>query len=140
MKKGKEYAHSDDTNVLNEPAVAYGQVDYFTLATHHISKSYIKSFLKKSQLSLQELIELVPISIDTYKRKTDFNPSVTEKVLEMEEVYKKGISAFGDGFYDWMDSSNPALGGVKPKSLLTNSFGIRRLLDEIGRIEHGVLA
>lgn len=140
MKKRGRYETSDDSNVLNEPAAVYGQLDYFALATRDISKSYIKSFLKKSQLSLQELIELVPISIDTYKRKTAFNPSVTEKVLEMEEVYKKGIAAFGNGFYDWMDASNPSLGGVKPKSLLTNSFGIRRLLDEIGRIEHGVLA
>lgn len=127
-------------NILNEPAVSYGGVDYFTLATHEVSKGYIKSFLKKSQLTLQELIDLIPISIDTYKRKTEFNPTVTEKVLEIEEVYQKGTLAFGDSFYDWMDTSNPSLGGVKPKSLLTNSFGIRRLLNEIGRIEHGVLA
>jgi len=84
-------------------------------------------------------MEIVPISIDTYKRKTSFNPFVTEKILEIEEVYHKGQNAFGDGFYVWMGTENVAL-GLMPKTLLSNSFGIRRLLDQIGRMEHGVLA
>ena len=75
-----------------------------------------------------------------YKRKTAFSPAVTEKILEIEEVYRKGIAAFGKGFLAWMDAENIALGNVKPKVLLKNSFGIRRLLDQIGRMEHGVLA
>ena len=63
-----------------------------------------------------------------------------KKVLEIEEVYRKGVAAFGDSFYAWMLANNVSLGGVPPKSLLQNSFGIRMLLDEIGRMEHGVLA
>jgi uncharacterized protein (DUF2384 family) len=39
-----------------------------------------------------------------------------------------------------MNTENIALGGVAPKTLLNNSFGIRLLLDEIGRLEYGVLA
>ncbi|MEQ8878970.1 MAG: DUF2384 domain-containing protein, partial [Cyclobacteriaceae bacterium] len=101
---------------------------------------YIKSVIKISGLSLNDLIDILPISIDTYKRKTSFSPAVTEKILEIEEVYKKGIAAFGDGFHAWMEADNPVLGNIKPRALLKNSFGIRRLLDQIGRMEHGVLA
>ena len=141
MKEKQTYhLRPQNAPVLNEPAAAYEQVNYYALANRSISKNYIKSLLKKSKLTVNELIEIIPISIDSYKRKTEFNANVTEKILEIEEVYRKGLNAFGDGFYQWMDTNNPALGGIVPKSLLVNSFGVRRLLDEIGRMEHGVLA
>ena len=140
MGKQKYNLRPQDAPVLNEPAAAYEQINYYALANRSISKNYIKHLLKRSKLSVSELIEIIPISIDSYKRKTEFNANVTEKILEIEEVYHKGLRDFGDGFYQWMDTRNPALGGIVPKSLLKNSFGVRRLLDEIGRIEHGVLA
>ncbi|KYG79968.1 hypothetical protein AWW67_11730 [Roseivirga seohaensis] len=130
----------NSSNVLNEPAVMYGHTNYYSLADHDISKNYIKAILDISKLTLNELMAIIPISIDTYKRKTEFNPAVTEKVLEIEEVYRTGLSAFGEGFHTWMSTENVALGGVIPKKLLSNSFGVRKLLDEIGRMEHGVLA
>lgn len=140
MKKQAYHLRPQDAPVLNEPAAAYEQVNYYALANRSISKNYIKGLLKRSKLTVNELIEIIPISIDTYKRKAEFSANVTEKILEIEEVYGKGLTTFGEGFYQWMDTNNPALGGIKPKSLLLNSFGIRRLLDEIGRMEHGVLA
>ncbi len=142
LLKMKTYNLSSlDTHlVLNEPAVAYATGSYYSLSAQSISKTYIKKLLKLSGLSVTELINLLPISIDTYKRKSIFNPLVTEKILEIEEVYRKGIDAFGQSFHPWMNTDNIALGGGKPKVLLSNSFGIRLLLDEIGRLEYGVLA
>ena len=136
----KTYRITSKSSTLNEPSLAYGHANYYMLAQQAISKDYIKHILVISKLSVNELITLIPISIDTYKRKSEFNPAVTEKVLEIEEVYRSGLKAFGDGFHHWMDTENVALGGVVPKTLLSNSFGVRRLLDEIGRMEHGVLA
>jgi putative toxin-antitoxin system antitoxin component (TIGR02293 family) len=136
----EEQKPNDLPIVLNEPSLVYGQFNYFDLATQDISKNYVKQILGISQLSLSELIDIIPISIDTYKRKNEFNPPVTEKILEIEEVYRTGLSAFGDSFHNWMASPNPSMGGVIPKKLLSNSFGVRKLLDEIGRIEHGILA
>lgn len=127
-------------SVLNEPAVAYGHANFYRLAQGGISKDYIKHVLVVTKMTINELITIIPISVDTYKRKSEFNPAVTEKVLEIEEVYQKGLKAFGDRFHAWMNTENVALGGIVPKSLLSNSFGIRRLLDEIGRLEHGVFA
>ena len=137
----KKYSQPPESlSILQEPSAAYGATNYFTLANKNISKDYIKEVLAISKLSLSEIIAILPISIDSYKRKTIFNPPVTEKVLEIEEVYRRGLDAFGTGFYAWMDTENVILGGIKPKSLLSNSFGIRKLLDQIGRMEHGVLA
>jgi len=135
--------HSSITNdplTVSEPAEAYQSANFFELANRDVSKKYIQKVLNITQLTVADIIEILPISIDTYKRKSAFNPQVTEKILEIEEVYKKGLETFGEGFYQWMDTNNVALGNIKPKTLLKNSFGIRRLLDQIGRIEHGILA
>lgn len=134
------YTPSGPSSILNEPVAVYGHANYYALAQQRISKDYIKHVLSISKLSISELINIIPISIDTYKRKSKFNPNVTEKVLEIEQVYHTGLKAFGEGFHHWMNTENVAIGTIKPKSLLSNSFGIRRLLDEIGRMEHGVLA
>lgn len=130
----------NELNVLHEPMTVYGEANYFVLAGRSVSKSYVQRIMALSGLTLAELINILPISIDTYKRKTMFQPAVTEKILEIEEVYRAGIAAFGEGFHAWMNIENMALGGIKPKQLLSNSFGVRRLLSQIGRMQHGVLA
>ena len=139
MKEYKQIPLEKDT-ILQEPAISYATGSFYQLSVQSISKNYIKQVLILSRLTVLELISIIPVSIDTYKRKSDFNPTVTEKVLEIEEVYRRGIEAFGESFHQWMITENIALGGVTPKTLLKNSFGIRLLLDEIGRLEYGVLA
>lgn len=139
MKKYKQTQVVQNA-ILNEPAISYSPGSFFELSMRDISKNYIKQILYLTKFKVLDLIAILPISIDTYKRKNEFNPAVTEKVLEIEEVYRKGIEAFGDSFHQWMDTKNIALGGVTPKTLLSNSFGVRLLLNEIGRLEHGILA
>ena len=139
MKEYKQIPIDKDA-ILQEPAGNYATGSFYQLSAQNISKNYIKQVLLLSRLTVLELINIIPVSIDTYKRKSNFNPSVTEKVLEIEEVYRKGIEAFGDSFHQWMITENIALGSVAPKALLKNSFGTRLLLDEIGRLEYGVLA
>ena len=127
-------------SLLEEPAPYYDPTGNYQLAARAISKKYIKHVMSLSHLSVSDLIGIIPVSLDTYKRKNEFNPSVTEKILEVEEVYRKGLEAFGEKFHQWMNTENIALGSIYPKQLLSNSFGIRMLLDQIGRMEHGILA
>ncbi len=140
MVKPYKFQEKDTGHILQEPMASYGMNTYFELSAKSISKHYIKQIIRLTGFSVPDFISLTPISIDSYKRKDIFDPRVTEKVLEIEEVYRKGLEVFGDSFHQWMLADNVSLGGVTPKSLLQNSFGIRVLLDEIGRMEHGVLA
>ena len=57
-------------------------------------------------------------------------------------LFQKGIEVFGNAskFITWIDSKNIALGGIKPKNLLDNAFGINLIKDELIKIEHGILA
>ena len=139
MKEYKKNLVGKNT-IIDEPGASYATSSFYKLSASTISKNYIKQVLLLSQLTIADLIGIIPISIDTYKRKREFSPAVTEKVLEIEEVYRKGLEAFGESFHQWMITENIALGGVAPKTLLNNSFGIRLLLDEIGRLEYGILA
>jgi uncharacterized protein (DUF2384 family) len=126
--------------IIDEPVASYATSSFYQLSARAVSKKYIKQVLLLSQLTVADLVGILPISIDTYKRKREFSPAVTEKVLEIEEVYRKGLEAFGESFHQWMSTENIAMGGVAPKTLLNNSFGVRLLLNEIGRLEYGVLA
>jgi putative toxin-antitoxin system antitoxin component (TIGR02293 family) len=53
----------------------------------------------------------------------------------------KGVELFKDknNFLAWMQLPNVALGKRPPISLLNSRFGTEMVLDELGRIEHGVV-
>lgn len=89
------------------------------------------------------ILHLSERTLQRYKKeKIDFAPIYSEKVLEIKLLFNKGVEVFGniENFSQWLISKNIALGGVKPLSLLDNTFGIMLLKDQLTRIEHGVLA
>ena len=89
------------------------------------------------------ILHLSERTLQRYKKeKIDLSPIYSEKVLEIKLLFNKGVEVFGDieNFSHWLNSKNIALGGIKPISLLDNTFGIMLLKDQLIRIEHGVLA
>jgi putative toxin-antitoxin system antitoxin component (TIGR02293 family) len=62
--------------------------------------------------------------------------------LQIAEVAVRGAEVFEDKnkFLIWMNSPNKALADKTPMSLLSSRFGTDMVLDELGRIEHGVLS
>ena len=77
-----------------------------------------------------------------YPPDRSFDTMRSDRILELTRLIHKGISVFGtvEKFKSWLNFNSPALGGRQPKSMLTSTFGIRMAMDELGRIEHGVLA
>jgi putative toxin-antitoxin system antitoxin component (TIGR02293 family) len=71
-----------------------------------------------------------------------FDALQTDKIYQLSMIYDKGLLVFGEKLYFdiWLNTQNIGLGGLKPKELLDNSFGIDLVGDELIRIEHGVLA
>ena len=43
-------------------------------------------------------------------------------------------------FQEWMNSEIQGLGFEKPLSLLDTSIGIQILINELGRLEHGIVS
>jgi putative toxin-antitoxin system antitoxin component (TIGR02293 family) len=104
------------------------------------------SFAKNTPFSLVDWSGFLNMSERTMQRhkreKKTFDPIYSERILQITLLYNLGIDVFGnkDKFNAWLETQNLALGGIKPKELLDNSFGIGLLKDELNRIEHGVLA
>lgn len=76
------------------------------------------------------------------KEKKKLNTSHSEKLIDITLLFDYGINVFGSGekFSRWLSNENLMLGGVKPKSLLDTSQGIKAVETELSRIEYGVLA
>lgn len=135
MSKEKKYVFPEEdsfdlTNMVRE-GVPY---PYFNKLSNHIHFGLDdwSSYLHLSERTIQR-----------YKKENrSFDPLYSERILQIELLYKKGIDVFGlaDNFYTWMDTVSIPLGGVKPKDLLDTAFGINSIYDELGRIEHGILA
>ena len=81
-------------------------------------------------------------TLQRYKKEEKlFEPIHSERILEIAQIQKRGVEIFSnlENFNQWMNTKSIALGGIKPKELLDNSFGILMLNDELTRIEHGIL-
>jgi putative toxin-antitoxin system antitoxin component (TIGR02293 family) len=139
-------------NLLEDPAASYGALDDSHLMSFidAIRKGFsFNSFLRFSQtipFTMQDWSSFLHLSERTLQRyekeKKKFDPMQSERILEIAILFKKGASVFGSNekFNLWLETESLALGRIKPKTLLDNSFGIRLIKDELTRIEHGVLA
>lgn len=96
-----------------------------------------------SPVDWSAILHLSERTMQRYKtEKKTFDPIYSDKILQIAILYKLGIDVFGDksNFDTWLQSKSVALGGVKPKELLDNTFGISLVRDELNRIENGLLA
>lgn len=103
----------------------------------------VSKFIPLKPGEWSKVLHLSERTLQRYKKdKLSFAPLYSEKIIEIQLLFNKGIDVFGNGnkFYKWLNSKNIALGGILPISLLDNTFGILMIKDEITRIEHGILA
>lgn len=95
-------------------------------------------------LTQSDLFSILHISARTWQRYTDeklLPQDVTEKALQLANLYKQGEEVFGnpEKFNGWMNHPSPFFGGRKPIDLLDTQFGFQAVQDEIARIDWGVL-
>ncbi len=151
----KKYKTSETSaSIVQEPAMVYGYQNYddagvfglIDLAKKGISFKIFDNLAKKFPFTMQDWADFLHISGKTLSRyqKEDksFDVLQSEKILQIEMLYKRGEEVFSsaDNFMIWLQAENVALGRTKPQDLLGSSFGISLLMDELTRIEHGVLA
>jgi len=151
MKKYDQKSH--EKQIVSEPAFAFGYQDFSNIgffdlmekAKRGISFNFFYSLSRKFPFTMQDWANFLHISGKTLSRyqKEDkiFDEPQSEKILQIEILYAKGIEVFGasDYFLKWLQTDNLALGKTKPQELLGSNFGISLLMDELTRIEHGIL-
>ncbi len=137
---------------VEEPAVAYQTVPYYdTMLLIRQLKSGVKfsNFLalaEDSPFTMSEWSQFLHLSERTMQRyrkeNTPLGQPYSEIVLQIAQLFKFGVEVFGnkENFVEWLNSTNLALGKVKPKTLLDSSMGIGLVNDTLGRIQHGIIS
>lgn len=130
------YSTADDNNILViiemvRSGISYSDFNKIVVSTP-FSISEWANYLQLSERTIQR----------AQKEKKAFQPIQSERIVELSMLYKYGVEVFGDkeNFNTWLNASSVSLGGRIPKELLDTKFGISMVKDELGRIEHGVLA
>ena len=130
------YQTADDKNVLAIIEIVRNGISY---------KDFNK-IADDTPFSLTEWAHYLQLSERTIQRNQkenkSFQPIQSERIVEISMLYKYGLEVFGDkdNFNIWLNSRSISLGGRTPKNLLDTKFGISMVRDELGRIEHGILA
>lgn len=130
------YTTTDDNNVL-------ALID---LVRNGISFTDFNQIAHDAPFSITEWANYLQLSERTIQRaqkeKRAFQPIQSERIVELSMLYRYGVDVFGDknNFDTWLNSKTVSLGGRVPKELLDTKFGITLVKDELGRIEHGILA
>lgn len=151
-------------SILEEPAVAYGNVnftplgvmmgglseipsdfDLLALARTGISKRSILALARKISLTIEEIANVLHISERTLQRYTPTTLVKTEhadRAIELARLYQRGIEVLGSetAFNIWMRTPNHALNNEIPLHLLDTSIGFDLILQILGRIEYGVFS
>ena len=121
------------------------QMDLIELSNLGITKDALEHLINFISVPLGQIANLLPITkrtIERYPRKKHFNRVVSEQIIQLAEITAKGVEVFGDkdGFLIWLNRPNKALSGKIPFTLTASRFGAEMVLDELGRMEYGVIS
>lgn len=119
--------------------------DFIAIIRKGVPKKALDNLINSTGISPTEIAHIIGTSDRTLRRytpKQKLNPEQSERIIELAKLYSRGEEVFGriDDFNVWMNTSLIALGNKKPKEYMDTSIGIDLLMNEIGRIEHGIFA
>lgn len=119
--------------------------DLISIIRTGIPKQAMTHLMDIADITLNEMASFIHTSDRTLRRYTPqqkLSQEQSERMIEMARLYSRGEEVFGtmEKFKQWMDTQLLPLGNKKPKVFLDTSLGINMIMDELGRIEHGIFA
>lgn len=121
------------------------RLDLVELINEGLTKASLLHLAKYLHFSMKQMADVLPITertIQRYDKDKPFPPAVSDHIIQIAEVSARGTEVFEDKdkFILWMNQPCISFAGKTPKSLLTSKTGVDMILDELGRIEHGVFS
>ena len=110
-----------------------------------ISSHAIIDLLKVTGATQTELAHILSLTEPTLRKYVkdgkNLSPGVSDRIVHLFELFQKGIDTFGslDEFNKWLPCHNIGL-NARPVDLLDSITGINMVIDELRRIDHGILA
>jgi putative toxin-antitoxin system antitoxin component (TIGR02293 family) len=130
---------------VEEPEIAYYPSKQMKL-TKDFTYNEFKKISDKADLTQKEWSDILHISERTLQRyakdNSTFNFSIIDRILLIDKVFKKGIDVFGNviDFIRWLKNDPLSIEGELGLHSLASFDGISKVLNQLGRIEHGILA
>ena len=120
-------------------------LDFVELSKKGVSKKGLSALADHLSIGLPLMAELLSINVRTIQRYASeklFPRTVSEHILRIAVITVRGEEVFGsrESFRSWLNAPNTALGDTKPLDLLASDFGRDMVLDELGRLEHGIVS
>ena len=144
-KKITYYNQSDEVGKMEEPAAFYKNIKVIPV-TKDFTYTEFKKFADKTPLTQAEWASVLHISERTLQRYAKSNGIFSfinaERFYQVMQVIERGKKVFGkiESFYNWLHSNPPMLEGELSFASLNTFDGIQKILTQLGRIEHGILA
>lgn len=133
--------------IAGKKGVAYvaNDSDLITVIRAGIPRQVMDHLMEVAEISLTEMAEIVHTSDRTLRRYTPaqkLSQEQSERMVELARLYSRGEHVLGSlpEFREWMNTRLLAFGDRRPKEYLDTSLGINMIMDELGRIEHGIFA
>ena len=96
----------------------------------------------RTQTDVAHILDLTEPTLRKYIRDgRELNTVLSEHILQLFELFEKGIDTFGslDEFKKWLPYHNIGI-NAKPIDLLDTLTGINIVMNELVRIDYGILA
>ncbi|MBK8520442.1 MAG: antitoxin Xre-like helix-turn-helix domain-containing protein [Ferruginibacter sp.] len=138
-KEGTSSSRAEEPMPVYRSVKALPQVKDFTY-------SEFKKIADKITFTQAEWASILHVSERTLQRYAknngSFAPINAERAVQIEKVIKEGKITFGkvENFYNWLKSNPYMLEGNLSFNSLTTYEGIQKVLTQLGRIQHGILA
>ena len=139
------YKPNSKTSKVEEPLMAYSGSKIMPITKDFNYKEF-KRIADKVPFTQRDWSDILHISERTLQRyakdEGSFNFSVTDRILQIDKVIKRGVEVFGnlDKFIRWLRSNPYMLEGRLSLQSLASFEGINMVLTQLGRIEHGLFA
>jgi putative toxin-antitoxin system antitoxin component (TIGR02293 family) len=144
-KPAREFQKSVKGNKVEE-----SKMDYYPLKHVRLTKEFtfreFKKIADEVDLTQREWSDILHISERTLQRYAKdngtFNSGVIDRILLIDKVIKKGIEVFGNAidFITWLRDHPISIEGELDVQSLAGFDGISKVLNQLGRIEYGILA
>jgi putative toxin-antitoxin system antitoxin component (TIGR02293 family) len=140
----KDFFKNVKGSKVEEPEAAY-DIKQIRL-TKEFTFSEFKKIADKTDLTQKEWSDVLHISERTLQRyakdNSAFNFSVIDRIFLIEKVIKKGVDVFGNAnnFIAWLKDEPASIEGKLGFGSLASFEGSTKILNQLGRIEHGILA
>ena len=122
------------------------ELDLIRAAAAGVSVKAVRHLQRHMRLPNREMSEMLSISESTLARREQSQQPLSrdesETAIQLSALAAHGLQVFENepDFHRWLHTDNPALGSIKPQTLLPSALGREQVRELLGRIEWGIFS